>query len=516
MTIARTVLSRGSFIAAGALSSRITGFVRTAAIGAALGAGVVGNSYATSIMLPGVIYEILLGGIAAAVLVPLLNRAKAEHTDEGRAFAQRLLSFAALAFALTAALATAAMPALIPLLGGQVTAGASTNLTVAFAMFTVPAVFFYGVGAVATAILNARGTFALPAWSPACNNLTLITAAIVLIAFPADEFGALRVGFLGGATLLGAALQAALLFPAMRRAGIRWRWQPSLRGFGLRRLARTLAWVACYVTVGQIAVVVIIGLTRAAGEHGGPGPLIYNNAWIVLMMAYGVLSLPIITALTPDLSERRNLASAATANTYATGFRLIILTAAPATAAMIALAQPVAIAVFQWGNYTRADALDTAAVIAAAGFALIPYGLTQLQFFTFLALGDARTPAVVMLAATVVRIGLCVAAYAIVPAERVAAAMMAANAASYAVAAAIAMPLLHRRLGVHRLVSVRLVVRAAVTIVLLVALSAALWGLLEHFVPEAKTASLLVLGAAAPLFAIAYVPLLHNMRAAST
>jgi len=356
MTSARTLLGRSSLIAVGALSSRVTGFIRTAAIGAALGAGLVGDAYTTAVMLPGIVYEILLGGIGTAVLVPLLNQAKANHQDGGREFAQRLLSFAAVAFGLAALVATAAVPLLIPLLGGTATRGESANLTTAFAMFTVPAVFFYGIGAVATAILNARGTFALPAWSPACNNLTLITAALVLIAFPANDFGDLRTILLGGATLIGAALQALILIPAMRKAGVPWRWKPSLRGFGLRRLSKTILWVTAYVAAGQLGLLVILGLIRAAAAEGGPGPLMYNNAWVLLMMAYGILALPVITALTPELSKPNQPASVAAVNQYRHGLRLLLMLTTPAVAAMIALAEPIAVVLFQWGDYTNAAA----------------------------------------------------------------------------------------------------------------------------------------------------------------
>ncbi|HET9518706.1 MAG TPA: lipid II flippase MurJ, partial [Actinoplanes sp.] len=54
-----------AIMAAGSLVSRIIGFVRTALLGMTLGAaaGSVGDAYTTAQMLPGQIYELLLGGI---------------------------------------------------------------------------------------------------------------------------------------------------------------------------------------------------------------------------------------------------------------------------------------------------------------------------------------------------------------------------------------------------------------------------------------------------------------------
>ncbi|WP_112141072.1 murein biosynthesis integral membrane protein MurJ [Glycomyces dulcitolivorans] len=512
MTSARTLLGRSSLIAVGALSSRITGFIRTAAIGAALGAGLVGDAYTTAVMLPGIVYEILLGGIGTAVLVPLLNQAKTNHRDGGREFAQRLLSFAAIAFGLVALVTTTAVPLLIPLLGGSATHGESANLTTAFAMFTVPAVFFYGIGAVATAILNARGTFTLPAWSPACNNLTLITAALVLIAFPADDFGDLRMMLLGGATLIGAALQAMILIPAMRKAGVPWRWKPSLRGFGLRSLSTTVLWVTAYVTAGQLGLLVILGLIRAAAAEGGPGPLIYNNAWVLLMMAYGILALPVITALTPELSKPNQPDSASTANQYRRGLRLLLMLTAPAVAAMIALAEPIAVVLFEWGDYTHAAALATAPVIAAAGLALIPYSISQLQLFTFLAIGDARTPAQIMIWSTILRVALCLGAFALVPPEHLAAVLMLVNAIAYTIVSVSSTLVLNRRAAEGHVVNFGPVIRWSGGIAMLLVFGVVFWWAASALFTTWKTAEFLTLVVCAPAFAAAYLPAIRTAR----
>lgn len=495
MTHARTVLRRSSLIAVGALSSRVTGFVRTAAIGAALGAGLVGDAYATSIMLPGILGEILLGGVGTAILVPLLNRAKAEQPDVGREFAQRLLSFAVLAFAAAAVLATAAVPFLIPLLGGSATAGDNADLTTLLSMMTAPTVLFYGVGAVATAILNARGTFALPSWSPACNNLTLIAAATVLIAFPADDFGVHRAVFLGAATLLGAALQTAVLLPALRRAGVPWRWKPDLRGLGLRSLARTAMWVTVYVAAGQAAVLLIIGLTRAAAARGGPGPLIYNNAWVLLMMAYGVIALPVITALTPELSARTGPARDVIASTYRSGLRLLIALTVPVAAAMIVMGEPIAIVVFQWGEYTHTDAVATGTAVACTGLALVPYSISQLQFFAFLATGDARTPAWIMVVTTAARAALCLLAYVVLPAEYTVAAMMTVNAVTYTLVVMASAPILRRRTNTRMVFDRRAALQSAGVALAVIVVGLGSWWSIKILVSDEKIASVSAIAA---------------------
>ena len=52
--------------------------------------GVVGYNSANT--LPNMVYELLLGGILASVLVPLIVKARKHDADGGVAFTQRLLS----------------------------------------------------------------------------------------------------------------------------------------------------------------------------------------------------------------------------------------------------------------------------------------------------------------------------------------------------------------------------------------------------------------------------------------
>src|SRR5690606_10496435 len=56
-------------MALGSLVSRLTGFLRSVIIAAALGSTLVGNSYTTAQYFPGMVYELLLGGILTSVLV---------------------------------------------------------------------------------------------------------------------------------------------------------------------------------------------------------------------------------------------------------------------------------------------------------------------------------------------------------------------------------------------------------------------------------------------------------------
>src|SRR3954451_24817960 len=57
-------------ITAGNVASRVTGFVRVIAIGAALGTTFLGNTYQTSNLVSNILFELLAAGLLWSVLVP--------------------------------------------------------------------------------------------------------------------------------------------------------------------------------------------------------------------------------------------------------------------------------------------------------------------------------------------------------------------------------------------------------------------------------------------------------------
>src|ERR1700704_1977704 len=165
-------------MALGALASRATGFLRTLIIAVAIGTA-VGDAYNAANTIPNIIYELLLGGVLTSVVVPLLVAAAQRDTDDGEAYAQRLLTVVVIGLGAITLLAVALAPTIIRLYLVNPTVAPMAPL---FALFFLPQIFFYGVGALVGAILNVRGRFAPPMWTPVLNNVVLILTAILFIA----------------------------------------------------------------------------------------------------------------------------------------------------------------------------------------------------------------------------------------------------------------------------------------------------------------------------------------------
>ena len=86
-------------------------------------------------------------------------------------------------------------------------------------------------------------------------------------------------------------------------------------------------------------------------------------------------------------------------------------------------------------------------MIAIAGLGLVPFAISQLQIFTFYAMPDTKTPALVNVPVVILRSAVDILLYLVLPAGLVAAGLMGGNAISYAFSLAIGYWLLRRRLG---------------------------------------------------------------------
>ncbi|WP_051571842.1 murein biosynthesis integral membrane protein MurJ [Cryptosporangium arvum] len=451
---AQSVARSSGVMALFSLVSRATGFLRTAAIGAAIGGGLVGNAYQVSNTLPNMLYEFLLGGILTSVVVPLLVTARKRDADGGEAFTHRLLTAAALLLAAATVVALAAAPLLTAFFANSNSTSASRQLTTTLAYLLLPEIFFYGLSALLGAVLNTRNQFAAPAWAPILNNVTVIVTAAVFLLLPGpatlspQSITGAQVAVLGIGTTLGIVLQSLALWPALRKVGFRWKWRFDLRGAGLGEAGRLGAWMFVYVGVSQLGLLPVIKIANYAGDRGGPGPLIHNNAFLMFMMVHGIVAVSILTALLPRMS-----AAAADRNfpevtrNLSLGTRLSSVVLVPATAAYLVLGIPLTVTVFQWGEFTHDQAIATGYATMAAAIGLVPFAVSQMQIFAFYALRDTKTPALINLPVVVAKITFDLGVFFVVPDDYVVVGLQCGNTVSYIVAVLVSGHFLKRRLG---------------------------------------------------------------------
>ena len=230
------------------------------------------DAYVLANNTPNIIYELILGGILTATLVPLFT-AQLEHDDEEGTSA--VVSVAVVGLGVLTVLALIAAPLLILLYGTNpgkgVDAGDFRRVGIVLALLFAPQVFFYGLMALGTALLNARRHFIAAAWAPVLNNVVVIAILLLVGAFDigGDEplskvrhHGGLLL-LLGLGTTAGIVAMAVALLPPMRRAGVRIRFHPDWHHPGVRKALALSGWTVGYVIANQVAAQTVAVLAEA-------------------------------------------------------------------------------------------------------------------------------------------------------------------------------------------------------------------------------------------------------------
>lgn len=469
-------------MAAGSLVSRVTGFLRTAVMAAALGGSLVGNAYTTALAFPGMIYELLIGGIMSSVLVPMLVRVRKEEPDRGRAYTQRLLTLAMLVLAVATVLAMICAP-LLAFLYANEASDATRHVITMLSYLMLPTIFFYGLAGVVGAVLNSRGSFAAPMWTPILNNVVVIfTGIYYMVVFgtekiePEDVRPA-HILVLGGGMLAGIVLQSVSLLPALRKVGFRFKWRTDFRRLGLGHLGRVGGWMLIFVAVNQLALLVMFNLLNRVGRDDA-GTMVYNNVFLLLMMAHGIVAVSVITALLPRMSSAAHDGRSADVTAdLSRGIRMCTVLLAPIAVCYSVLALPIAVALFERGAFSRADSENTMAVLVIAGLTLIPMSISQLFNFTYYSLQDTKTPALINIPVVSLRLSVQLAWFAAAAVSVTAMGMMVGNGVSFVFAALLSGMLLRRRIGRIGLAGISWTVARVVAAAL--AAAAAGWAVVE-------------------------------------
>lgn len=304
-------------MAAGTAVSRVTGLVRAAVLAATIGVNAVGASaFGVANWLPNMLFLLIAGGVLNAVLVPQIVRA--DRSDRGQEYVDRLLTVAIALLAGVTVVLTAAAPLIVWLSAADESAGFLPFAT-AFAFWCIPQVFFYGLYTVLGQVLNARGIFGPYMWAPLANNVVSVVGFTIFIAvygtYASDgpladpaAWGAGPIALLGGTATLGIAAQAVVLALPLRRLGFRFRPRWDWRRAGLGTASQVAGWTFAALAAGQVGILVVTRITTAAAQVSDYAPEVasnaaYNNAFAIFMLPHSLVTVSLLTAMFTRLSR---------------------------------------------------------------------------------------------------------------------------------------------------------------------------------------------------------------------
>lgn len=410
-----------AIMAAGTLVSRFLGFGKTWMLGTALGLGsTVNDTFINANNLPNLIFLLVAGGVFNAVLVPQIIKAS-KAPDRGADYISRLLTLAVLLLFGLTALVTLAAPGVIEL----TTQGYSPQqkaLAVAFAFWCLPQIFFYGLYALLTQVLNANGAFGPAMWAPILNNLVAIAGLGMFIwIFGTNEFsphtldnwGATQTLFVAGFSTIGVLSQTAILLVPVFRLKLGLRPRFGWRGVGLGQAARLSVWTLLTAAVGQLAflyvmrIATIPGAERIRLQQAGdpsaytlPGNAVLEVASQLYLLPHSIIALSLATVLFNRMtraSQDGNRAELRDALSH--GLRTMAVATVFGALALFALAGP--LGMFFSGGL-RQDGVMLAQTLTILALSTPFMSANFMMSRVFYANEDARTPFYVQLLLAVV------------------------------------------------------------------------------------------------------------------
>lgn len=442
------VVRSSALVGLGTALSRVTGFVRLAAIAYAVGFTRLTDTYNLANTTPNIVYELILGGVLSAPLVRIFVEHLEDDDDDATSVVVTVAAAALAAVTVAGILAAPWIVRLYTIRLDGAEAAAQDEVATALLRLFMPQMLFYGLTAVGTAILHARRSFAVPALVPTLNNVIVsgMFFALPHVAGKTPDLEGVRddtglILLLGLGTTAGIVVMTLALWPALRRAGVRLKPVFDWRHPAVATVVRLSGWTVGYAVANQLALWVVLVL--ANGQAGGVAA--YQGAFVFFQLPHGLFAVSLMTTVAPDLaSTARRGDLEAFRERLAFGLRLMVLVVLPAAVGYLVLARPVVSALLERGAFSGASAELTGDVLQAFALGLVPFSLYLFALRAFVVgLRDTRTPFLINAGENALNIVLALALYPSLGVQGLA----LAYALSYGVAAVGALALLGRRCG---------------------------------------------------------------------
>jgi putative peptidoglycan lipid II flippase len=368
----------------GNVASRVIGLAREAVISWYFGSSGELSAFNLAARVPAMIYDLLVGGMLSAALVPVFSDyARAEKRDELARVASAMLSLIAIAMGVMAIFLELFAVPVASILGDFEDPALQLVLANCLRLIA-PSILMFGISGCVVGLLYAFKRFNYAAMGGAVFNLGIVIAAPLL----AHSIGvyALPLG-----VVVGSVLQLGLMLPGLR--DVRLRLSSAWGHPAVRRILRLYLPIALGLIVTQVQIIVD---GRWASATGAQSVSWMRYATTLIQLPLGLVPVAVSLAALPSLSQR-----AADGNwdafraIFARGLRLITVLLIPATVGLWVLAVPVIALLFQHGNFTPHDTEMTAQALRLYLLGLPFAGVDFLLNYSFYARQNTRTPAIV-------------------------------------------------------------------------------------------------------------------------
>lgn len=378
------------------LLSRVLGLVRDVVVANLFGAGGGADAFFVAFKIPNFFRRLFAEGAFSQAFVPVLSeyRTQREHAEVQLLVSYTAGSLGGLLFVVTLMCVMFAPAVTFVFAPGFHDMPEKFGLASDMLQLTFPYLLLISLTALLGSVLNSYGKFAMPAFTPVLLNICLISAACFLAPLMDPPIMALAWGVMAAGVV-----QLVFQLPFIKQIDLltapRWGWSDP----GVKRIMKLMLPALFGVSVAQINLLLDTVLASFLAD-GSVSWLYYSDRLMELPL--GVFGIAIATVILPSLSRKHASQSGeAFSQTLDWAVRLVLLIGLPAALALVVLASPLLVTLFQYGEFAPSDVERASLSLQAYGLGLLGFMLVKVLAPGYFARQDTKTPVKVGITAMV-------------------------------------------------------------------------------------------------------------------
>lgn len=384
----RGLLKSSSIVGSFTMMSRVLGLIRDVVFARYIGAEAGADAFFVAFKIPNFMRRLFAEGAFAQAFVPVLSEYRTQGSHAAvKALIDRVAGCLGSVLIAITVLCVIGSPVVASIFapGFYLGSPAKFALTSDLIRITFPYLMLISLTGFAGAILNSYDRFAVPAFTPVLLNIALISAAVLASPHFTQPVFALAWGVMAaGVVQLLFQLPFLLRLQLMPQPKVDW------HDAGVKRILSLMAPALFGVSVSQINLLLDTVLASFL-PTGSVSWLYYSDRLAELPL--GVFGIAVATVILPSLSRQHASESPRHfSQTLDWALRMILLIALPAALALVILAEPILMTLFQYGKTTVGDMTMASLSLRAYALGLVAFMLIKVLAPGYYARQDMKTP----------------------------------------------------------------------------------------------------------------------------
>lgn len=387
----RSVAGAAGSVSAATLISRILAMFREMVMSSYFGAGLFTDAFNVAFRVPNLLRDLFAEGALSSAFIPTFIRTLThEGRDRAWMLANRVINALIVILGLFTLLIYFGAKWFVYLLAASYArVPHKMELTIQMTRIMSPFLLCVALAAVVMGMLNAFGSFFVPAMAPSAFNICCILAGIFLSPYM-PRFGLDPVVSMAIGALVGGAGQFLAQIPTAYGMGYRYHFTLDFSDPAMRYMAKLMLPAVIGLSATQINILVDSQLAASYGN----GPVSWlSYAFRLMQLPIGLFGVAIATATLATVSHHAaHQALEKLQATVSSSLRLAACLTFPSTVGLIIFREEVIRLLYQRGLFHQSDTIQTGKVLMLYATALFAFSAIKILVPTFYALNDTRTP----------------------------------------------------------------------------------------------------------------------------